>query len=99
MPIQTPANCMKNRVVARLIAAAILGLLFGCYFHSKETQYAQAGRREFLAKQGLRYDQRIAKQHSLAFDVSCFLFLVGGFLGSYEILTVGLLRILWNERS
>jgi len=90
---------MKNRFVARVIAAAMLGLLFGCYFHSVETQYAQAGRNEFLAKQAIRYDQRIAKQHSLAFDVSCFIFLVGGFCGAYELLTLGVFRSLWHDRS
>jgi len=88
---------MKNHLLARIIAAAMLGLLFGCYFYSKENEYARMGRREFLAKQAFRFDQRIARHHSLGFEIAGFLFLVGGFIGSYELLVIGITKTLWSS--
>jgi len=90
---------MKTQLLARIIAAAMLGLLFGCYFYSKENEYARLGRREFLAKQAFRFDQRIARPHSLGFEVVGFLFLVGGFIGSYELLVIGITKMLWGTSS
>jgi hypothetical protein len=79
--------------IDKLLAAVVMGLLFGAYLHHDYTKWQDLGREAFLSKQEYRFDHFMAQPRwfLLLFAGTLLAFIV---LGAYEAIGAVLNRIL-----
>jgi hypothetical protein len=93
---------MKRRLVAKLIAAAIVVMVIAWIGRSSETRDRKIGMEEYITKKAASYERAIARPNSLAGDIFVALFLFGAFVGSYEIIAFAVgkgINSLWPQES
>ena len=85
---------MSNNAKGRTISAAVLVLVLGVFFHVRGLQYGRMGREAFLAYQTKRYDRHYAFPEPWSSSIFPSVVLFGGFLATYELLSLGIIKIL-----
>jgi hypothetical protein len=79
--------------IHRIIAAVVMGLIFGSYNHHIYLRWNQRGRDAFISHELQRFDTHMAHPHSLMFTVA------SGIIGSavifvfYELIVIALSRL------
>jgi hypothetical protein len=85
---------MKLTTKARVTSAVLLGVAGGIAHHFYELKEFGIGREAFLAAQAVRYDRVEGLHHPLAAAVVAFVLIAGAVVGSYELLTFVVAKIL-----
>lgn len=85
---------MERNVLARMIAVVVIGMLFASYINYDQKKWRKSGRDAFLANEGKRFDEYMAKQQPFALTAFGALFVAGFLFGFYELLVVVLSAVL-----
>lgn len=80
---------MTSRAKARVLAAVVVAVLFGIAGYQMESQRSAMGKDAFLASQAERFDKFYAKVHPISHFLAVGALIGGGFLGVYELLSLG----------
>ena len=84
---------MNQNLIARAIAIVLFGCLLGAFINRDQQKWRNAGRDQFLAHEGERFDKQIAPVHPSAMVVGAVI--VVGFIGGlYEIVVLVLSAVL-----
>lgn len=67
--------------IEKLLAAVVMGLLFGTYLHYDYTKWHDLGREAFLSKQEYRFDHFMAQPH-------WFVLLFAGIIAAFIVMGV-----------
>ena len=90
---------MNRNVIRRVIAAALLGFLFGIYVHHDYVFWGRKGREVFIAHETRRFDEYMADPRPLAVTaVPMAIVSLFGF-GLYELVVFGLSALIKPEAS
>lgn len=79
--------------VHRVVAALVLGLLFGTYNHHMYMSWNRRGKEAFISHQMQRFDTHMAQPHSLIFTVSSGIIAAAVIFAFYELITIFLSRL------
>ena len=90
---------MERNVLARIIAVVLIGMLFASYINYDQKKWRKAGREAFLANEGKRFDEYMAKQQPFALTAFGSLFVAGFLFSFYELLVVVLSAVLKSSYS
>ena len=79
---------MNRRVTSRILAAALLGILFGSYVRHDYRKWSQRGREQFLAFEGARFDRYMSTPKPT--PVILFGFMIASLVGFgfYELIVL-----------
>jgi len=84
---------MRESKMPRVLAAALIGLLFGAYKHFIQMKWLAAGRNAYLADQSHYFD-RITQTHSTGLTLIAGLILAAVAVGLYEGIAFGFSKVI-----
>ena len=82
---------------ARIISAILMGISFGWYTHHGYLKWNRLGREAFAAHELSRFDHYMASPRPLALTIFGSIIVVPLFLAVYELVTLGLSKILKDD--
>jgi hypothetical protein len=77
----------------KILSAAFFGLLFGLQIHHSNLKWNRLGREAFIAYQNQEFDRSVASPVNGFLMVLVTIFMMLLFVGAYELLSVGLSKI------
>ena len=90
---------MKQNLVPKVLAAMLLGILFGWYIHHDYVTWSLRGRDAFIAHQMRRFDMYFASPRPIAHSLVVTALFALGVCVLYEMLVAGLSSILNRQAS
>lgn len=84
---------MKQNLIPKVVAAILLGSLFGWYIHHDYVTWSLRGRDAFIAHQIRRFDMYMASPRPIAHNLVVTALLALGVCVLYELLVAGLSSI------
>jgi hypothetical protein len=86
-------DSMKQSGTGKLLAIALLGVVFGVYRHIQQTKWLGRGREAYLADQNGHFD-KIVQYHSMGSTLVACVILVAIGVALYELTAWGLTKVI-----
>ena len=83
---------LKRDFISKIMAAMLLGILFGWYIHHDLMTWAPRGREAFITYQMRRFDMNMATPRPVFYSVIVTALLAVGFCALYELIAFWLSR-------
>ena len=90
---------MNRRVLSKVLAAGVIGILLSSYIHHDYAKWSRLGRQEFMAHEVLRFDRYMAVPQPMLRTMAGATLLVFGVAGLYELAGLLFSAILKSIRS
>lgn len=90
---------MNRNLLARAIAALLLGVLFGYYVDSDERKTRQMDRAQYLEREGRKFDESKSNPTTTAAMIVGSVIVIGGCVFLYEIIVIGVSAALKTKRG
>ena len=90
---------MNQNLISRIIATVLLGVLVAAYMNHDYQKWRRAGRDQFLANQGQRFDRTIAQARPFGAMAVGAIIGLGFLVGIYELVVFGLSAVLKSTAS
>jgi hypothetical protein len=90
---------MNTKLIGRIVAAVVMGTVFGFWMHHREEAHRLVGRDAFMVQQGAFWDRVYNHPHHLV--VAIVVCVLGAVIiwGLYELLAAGIHSVIGRQAS